>query len=416
MTDQVDRSATAEHGRMVARCRRVPDLRALVRRRQRRRHRRHRRHAEPAGRTCATSASMRCGSIRGTVAAARRRLRRRRLPGDQRTVRHHRRRRDVHRRGRATRHPGARRPCARTTLVRARWFTEALVAARLRRHGPATTSSTAAATTASCHRTTGSRSSAVRRGRGSTTASGTSTCSTRASPTSTGAPRRRRRVRVRDAVLARPWCGRLPDRRRPRARQGAGLPRRRARPSTTARRRRAAAVPRSRRDPPDRAPLAAGARRVRRPDDGRRGVGAAERRPLYLRPDEYHQAFDFDLLSAPWDADEFERDHRRRASDAAHAVGSNPTWVLSNHDVVRHATRYGLPDRRRARTLAARRPARRCSTPSVARAGRGPRRWSRWPARVGVRLPGRRTRPARGVGPAASTCCRIRSGTTPATP
>jgi alpha-glucosidase len=25
-------------------------------------------------------------------------------------------------------------------------------------------------------------------------------------------------------------------------------------------------------------------------------------------------------------------------------VGSIPTWVLSNHDVVRHATRYGLPD------------------------------------------------------------------------
>ena len=70
---------------------------------------------------------------------------------------------------------------------------------------------------------------------------------------------------------------------------------------------------------------------------------AAERRPLYLRPDEYHQAFDFDLLTAPWSADEFERiiDASVRSADA---VGSNPTWVLSNHDVVRHATRYGLPD------------------------------------------------------------------------
>jgi alpha-glucosidase len=68
----------------------------------------------------------------------------------------------------------------------------------------------------------------------------------------------------------------------------------------------------------------------------------AERLPLYLRPDEYHQAFDFDLLSAPWDADVF-----RTIVDAsvrsARAVGSVPTWVLSNHDVVRHATRYGLP-------------------------------------------------------------------------
>ena len=69
---------------------------------------------------------------------------------------------------------------------------------------------------------------------------------------------------------------------------------------------------------------------------------AAERRPLYLRPDEYHQAFDFDLLSAPWDAAQFSAiiDESLRS---AHAVGSNSTWVLSNHDVVRHATRYGLP-------------------------------------------------------------------------
>jgi alpha-glucosidase len=80
--------------------------------------------------------------------------------------------------------------------------------------------------------------------------------------------------------------------------------------------------------------------------DGRMMVAeawvAAERRPLYLRPDEYHQAFDFDLLSAPWDAKQFGAiiDDSIRA---ANAVGSNSTWVLSNHDVVRHPTRYGLP-------------------------------------------------------------------------
>ncbi|HYN33646.1 MAG TPA: glycoside hydrolase family 13 protein [Ilumatobacteraceae bacterium] len=68
----------------------------------------------------------------------------------------------------------------------------------------------------------------------------------------------------------------------------------------------------------------------------------ADRRPLYLRPDEYHQAFDFDLLSAPWDAHEF-RAIISESIRSAFAVGSNPTWVLSNHDVVRHATRYGLP-------------------------------------------------------------------------
>jgi alpha-glucosidase len=69
---------------------------------------------------------------------------------------------------------------------------------------------------------------------------------------------------------------------------------------------------------------------------------AADRRPLYLRPDEYQQAFDFDLLSASWGAKDFGRiiDDSVRS---AHMVGSDPTWVLSNHDVVRHATRYGLP-------------------------------------------------------------------------
>jgi len=69
---------------------------------------------------------------------------------------------------------------------------------------------------------------------------------------------------------------------------------------------------------------------------------AAERRPLYLRADEYHQAFDFDLLSAPWNAAEFETIIATSVASAG-AVGSDPTWVLSNHDVVRHATRYGLP-------------------------------------------------------------------------
>jgi alpha-glucosidase len=68
----------------------------------------------------------------------------------------------------------------------------------------------------------------------------------------------------------------------------------------------------------------------------------ADRRPRYLRAGEYHQAFDFDLLTAPWDAGQFAT-IIESAVDAAGAVGSSPTWVLSNHDVVRHPTRYGLP-------------------------------------------------------------------------
>ncbi len=64
--------------------------------------------------------------------------------------------------------------------------------------------------------------------------------------------------------------------------------------------------------------------------------------PLYLRPDEYHQVFNFDLLLAPWDAGDMIEVITTSVERAA-AVGSTPTWVLSNHDVMREATRYGLP-------------------------------------------------------------------------
>ncbi|MDT0344434.1 glycoside hydrolase family 13 protein [Streptomyces sp. DSM 44938] len=69
---------------------------------------------------------------------------------------------------------------------------------------------------------------------------------------------------------------------------------------------------------------------------------SAPRLPLYTRPDELHQAFNFFYLRCPWGADDF-----RRVIDTslagARSVGTLPTWVLSNHDVVRHTTRYALP-------------------------------------------------------------------------
>jgi len=68
-----------------------------------------------------------------------------------------------------------------------------------------------------------------------------------------------------------------------------------------------------------------------------------DRLALYLRPDEYHQSFNFDFLSAPWDSHEATA-RIDRAIEAAASVGSTPTWTLSNHDVMRHATRYGLPN------------------------------------------------------------------------
>lgn len=69
----------------------------------------------------------------------------------------------------------------------------------------------------------------------------------------------------------------------------------------------------------------------------------AKRLPLYLRPDEYHQAFNFDLLETPWQASAFATVITDSLA-AADAIGATTTWVLSNHDVMRHATRYGLPD------------------------------------------------------------------------
>lgn len=68
----------------------------------------------------------------------------------------------------------------------------------------------------------------------------------------------------------------------------------------------------------------------------------AESVPLYLRPDEYHQSFNFDFLGCPWDVHQMKQSINRALVDAA-SVNSSATWVLSNHDVVRHATRYGLP-------------------------------------------------------------------------
>jgi len=67
-----------------------------------------------------------------------------------------------------------------------------------------------------------------------------------------------------------------------------------------------------------------------------------ERLPLYLRPDEYHQSFNFGFLVTPWEHDSAFAAIDRAVREAA-AVGSTPTWTLSNHDVMRHASRYGLP-------------------------------------------------------------------------
>ncbi|BBJ37791.1 hypothetical protein SSPO_005090 [Streptomyces antimycoticus] len=69
---------------------------------------------------------------------------------------------------------------------------------------------------------------------------------------------------------------------------------------------------------------------------------ALERRSLYTRPDELHQAFNFDFLTAAWDPAAL-RATIDRSLALARSTGAAPTWVLSNHDVIRHASRLQLP-------------------------------------------------------------------------
>ncbi|KAB8189714.1 alpha-amylase [Nonomuraea phyllanthi] len=76
----------------------------------------------------------------------------------------------------------------------------------------------------------------------------------------------------------------------------------------------------------------------------------AERLARYVRPDELHQAFNFHYLFAPWDAAELRAVIDSSLATAA-SVGAPSTWVLSNHDVKRHVTRYGSLARARAAAL-----------------------------------------------------------------
>lgn len=61
----------------------------------------------------------------------------------------------------------------------------------------------------------------------------------------------------------------------------------------------------------------------------------------WVRPDEMHQTFNFAYLETPWTADA-QRTVIDDSLAAFGSVGAPSTWVLSNHDVVRHASRLAL--------------------------------------------------------------------------
>ena len=62
----------------------------------------------------------------------------------------------------------------------------------------------------------------------------------------------------------------------------------------------------------------------------------------WVRPDEMHQAFNFPYAMSEWDAEQL-REIISESLRAFPAVGAPATWVLSNHDVIRHATRLAMP-------------------------------------------------------------------------
>ena len=64
--------------------------------------------------------------------------------------------------------------------------------------------------------------------------------------------------------------------------------------------------------------------------------------PKYVRPDEMHQVFNFGFLQARWEPASM-RHAIAEPLRLADLVGAPTTWVLSNHDVIRHASRYGFP-------------------------------------------------------------------------
>ena len=54
------------------------------------------------------------------------------------------------------------------------------------------------------------------------------------------------------------------------------------------------------------------------------------------------QSFNFDLLASAWSANAF-REKIAYNLELSESTGSSSTWVLSNHDVIRHATRLVIP-------------------------------------------------------------------------
>jgi len=67
-----------------------------------------------------------------------------------------------------------------------------------------------------------------------------------------------------------------------------------------------------------------------------------ERVLRYASEEGLGQSFNFDLLGSAWSASEFQPKIQYNLEMSA-KTGSSSTWVMSNHDVIRHATRLVIP-------------------------------------------------------------------------
>jgi alpha-glucosidase len=61
---------------------------------------------------------------------------------------------------------------------------------------------------------------------------------------------------------------------------------------------------------------------------------------LWVRPDEFNQTFNFRFLDSEWKP-EILFNTINESFEAFDGVGAPSTWVLSNHDIIRHASRMG---------------------------------------------------------------------------
>jgi alpha-glucosidase len=66
------------------------------------------------------------------------------------------------------------------------------------------------------------------------------------------------------------------------------------------------------------------------------------RKFLYASADSLGQVFNFDLVASEWGAEDYQKIVDQNV-EFERESGSSSTWVLSNHDIIRHATRLAFP-------------------------------------------------------------------------